>query len=111
MLFSLGYHLLKQYHLLDDYNHGYLFSKGVGIIAALSSFFGIMVCQKFLSILIIYFADSFLDVYNFYILVSKQTRMQRNSSLHFIHPSNECVYIFTFNMCYFVLDCVIHCAS
>jgi hypothetical protein len=43
MLFGFGYHLLKQYHILDDHNHGYLFSRGLGFIAAFSSFAGIMV--------------------------------------------------------------------
>jgi len=43
MLFGFGYHLLKQYHILDDHNHGYLFSRGLGFIVAFGSFAGIMV--------------------------------------------------------------------
>ena len=43
MLFAFGYHMLKKHHILDDHNHGYLFSRGLGFIAAFASFAGILV--------------------------------------------------------------------
>ncbi|RWS15676.1 hypothetical protein B4U79_09303 [Dinothrombium tinctorium] len=43
MLFGFGYHLLKQYNILDDHNHGNLFSRGIALLATFASMIGILI--------------------------------------------------------------------
>ncbi|RWS30776.1 hypothetical protein B4U80_10615 [Leptotrombidium deliense] len=43
MLFAFGYNVLKQQNILDDHNHGNLFSRGVALLASLASVIGIFI--------------------------------------------------------------------
>lgn len=47
MLFAFAHHLLKQYHIVDDNNHGNLFSRGITLTATLASIIGIGIYATF----------------------------------------------------------------